>query len=144
MTTIRDLLADKGETVWSISPDASVYDAIKMMADKEVGALLVMEDTRLEGIISERDYTRKVILLGRSSKDTPVREIMTDQVMYVRPEQTVDESMALMAEKHIRHLPVLVGDRPVGVVSMRDLVQSSISDKELLIEDLERYITGGR
>jgi CBS domain-containing protein len=144
MTTIARILNAKGHDTWSISPDASVYDAIALMADKEVGALLVLQDQGLVGIISERDYARKVILKGRSSRDTPVRDIMTDRVVYVRPEQTVDECMALMTQKRIRHLPVLDGDRIVGIVSIGDLVKSLISEKEHLIEQLESYITGSR
>jgi len=144
MATIGGVLESKGRDVWSISPEASVYDAIGMMADKGVGALLVMEGRQLVGIISERDYARKVILQGRSSKDTPVREIMTDNVVYARPEQTVDEGMALMTTKRFRHLPVLDDGELVGIVSLGDLVKETLSEKEFLIEKLENYIRGGR
>src|ERR671925_1964562 len=107
MTIVNQLLQAKGPDIWSIAPDSSVYDAIKLMADKEIGALLVLEAGKLVGIVSERDYARKVILQGKSSRNTPVREIMTSKVFYVRPEQSIEECMALMTDKHIRHLPVL-------------------------------------
>lgn len=142
MTTIARLLESKGHDIWSISPDASVYEAIEMMADKGVGALPVVAGQKLVGIVSERDYARKVILKGKTSRQTPVQDIMTDQVFYVRPEQTVDECMALMTAKRIRHLPVLVDDRLVGIVSIGDLVKSAISEKDVLIQQLESYITG--
>ncbi|MBI4572006.1 MAG: CBS domain-containing protein [candidate division NC10 bacterium] len=144
MKLVKQILRGKGSEALSISPDASVYDALKLMAEKNVGALLVLERGRLAGIISERDYARKVILKGKSSLDTPVREIMTDKVLFVRPEQTVEDCMALMTEKHIRHLPVLVGDQVIGVVSIGDLVKASIEEKDFLIRQLENYITGGR
>jgi CBS domain-containing protein len=142
MTSVAHLLRTKGHAVWSIPPDASVYEAIKLMADKEVGALLVVEAQKLVGIISERDYARKVILQGKSSRDTAVKEIMTNKVFYVHPEQSVEDCMALMTAKRIRHLPVLDGDRLVGVVSIGDLVKSHISDQEVRIQQLEQYITG--
>ena len=128
--------------MWSIPPDASVYEAIKLMADKEVGALLVMDGPRLVGIVSERDYACKVILQGKSSRDTPIREIMTDKVFYVRPEQTVEECMALMTAHRIRHLPVLDDDQVIGVVSIGDLVKAVISEQEVRIQQLEQYIMG--
>ena len=142
MTSVAHLLQAKGHAVWSIPPDASVYEAIKLMADKGVGALLVMEGQRLVGIVSERDYARKVILQGKSSRDTPVREIMTDKVFYVRPEQTVEDCMALMTVHRIRHLPVLDDDRVIGVVSIGDLVKAVISEQEVRIQQLEQYIMG--
>jgi CBS domain-containing protein len=143
MTTVARLLDSKGHDVWSIDPAASVYEAIDRMAEKNVGALLVVEGETLKGIVSERDYARKVILQGRSSRDTPVRDIMTDKVYFVGPERTVEECMALMTEHHIRHLPVLDGDRrPIGMVSIGDAVRSILSEKEMLIEHLENYITG--
>jgi CBS domain-containing protein len=144
MKTVKQILRDKGSQVLSIQPDALVYDALKLMAEKDVGALLVLEKGRLVGIISERDYARKVVLKGRSSLDIPVRDIMIERVMFVRPEQTVDECMALVTEKHVRHLPVLVGDRVVGIVSIGDLVKASIDEKDFMIKQLENYITGGR
>ena len=144
MTTVGRLLDTKGHDVWSIAPDASVFDAIKLMADRGIGAGLVMKGEKLVGVVSERDYARKVILQGRSSKDTPVRQIMTDKVFYVRPDQTVEDCMVLMTEKRIRHLPVLDGDRLVGMISIGDVVKSVISEKETLIRQLENYITGSR
>jgi CBS domain-containing protein len=142
MTSVAHLLQAKGHAVWSIPPDASVYEAIKLMADKGVGALLIMEGQRLVGIVSERDYARKVILQGKSSWDTPVSEIMTDKVFYVRPDQTVEDCMALMTAHRIRHLPVLDDDRVIGVVSIGDLVKAVISEQEVRIQQLEQYITG--
>jgi CBS domain-containing protein len=144
MKTVKRILQEKGGTAQSIQPDATVYDALKLMAEKNVGALLVLEKGKLVGIISERDYARKVILKGKSSLDTPVKEIMTERVMFVRPEQTVEECMALVTEKHVRHLPVLVGDLVVGVVSIGDLVKASIDEKDFMIKQLENYITGDR
>ncbi len=144
MKLVKQILQGKGSEALSISPDASVFEALKMMAERNVGALLVLERGRLVGIISERDYARKVILKGKSSLDTPIREIMTDKVLFVRPEQTVEECMALMTDKHIRHLPVLVGDQVIGVVSIGDLVKASIDEKDFLIQQLESYITGSR
>ncbi len=142
MTTINHLLETKGHDIWSISPDASVYEALKVMAEKEIGALLVIEDGELIGIISERDYARKVILKGKTSVDTPVREIMTSKVIYVLAEQSIEDCMALMTEKHIRHLPVYTGDQLVGVISIGDVVKAVISQQEFVIEQLEKYITG--
>jgi len=142
MPTVAQLLDTKSRDVWSISPQATVYDAIKEMADRKVGALAVVEDDKLTGIVSERDYARKVILQHRSSRDTPVSAIMTDKVVYVQPEQSLEDCMALMTAKHIRHLPVMQDDRLVGMLSIGDLVKSILADKELLIEQLEGYITG--
>jgi CBS domain-containing protein len=144
MKTVKQILRDKGSQVLSIQPNVPAYDALKLMAEKNVGALLVLEKGRVVGIISERDYARKVILKAGSSLDTPVRDIMTERVMFVRPEQTVEECMALMTEKHVRHLPVLVGDQVVGIVSIGDLVKASIDEKDFVIKQLENYITGGR
>ena len=142
MTSVAHLLHAKGHAVWAIAPDASVYEAIKLMADKEVGALLVMEGQRLVGIVSERDYARKVILQGKSSRDTPVREIMTGNVVCVRPNQTVEDCMVLMTTHRIRHLPVLNDNQVRGVVSIGDLVKAVISEQEVRIQQLEQYITG--
>ena len=144
MKTVKQILREKGGNVLCIQPDALVYEALKLMAESNVGALLVLEQGRLVGIISERDYARKVILKGKSSLQTPVKEIMTERVMFVRPEQTVEECMALVTEKHVRHLPVLVGDQVVGLVSIGDLVKASIDEKNFIIKQLENYITGGR
>jgi CBS domain-containing protein len=143
MKTIERLLEVKGYDIWSITPDESVYDAVKLMADKKVGALLVLESEKLIGIISERDCTRKVILQERAPKDTLVREIMTSNVIFVRPDQTVEECMALVTARRIRHLPVLAGDRLIGIISIGDLVKDLISEQEFMIQQLENYIKGG-
>lgn len=140
--TVRDLLRDKGQAVWSIDVDASVLEALKIMAEKEIGALMVLDKGQLAGVMSERDYARKVILHGQSSKDTPVREIMTPKVLYVGPDQTVDECMALMSGKHVRHMPVIENDQMIGVVSIGDVVKSVISEQQFLISHLEHYIRG--
>lgn len=142
MTTIASLLRTKGRDTWHVAPDSTVYDAIKLMADRGIGALLVMDGGKLVGIVSERDYARKVALMDRSSRDTPVRDIMTDRVVYVHPQQSVEQCMALMTNKRIRHLPVMEGDDVVGIVSIGDLVKSLIADRDHLIEQLENYITG--
>lgn len=142
MKRVRDILEVKGRDIWSIGPDASVYDAMKLMADKEIGALIVMEGANLAGIISERDYARKVILKGRSSKSTQVKEIMTPRVVYTHPEQNIEECMAVMTDKRVRHLPVIDEGRLVGVISIGDLVKSIISEQKFIIEQLERYIRG--
>jgi CBS domain-containing protein len=142
MKTIKDVLRDKGRAVWTIDVDASVLDALKLMAEKEIGALVVTEGGRIAGVISERDYARKVVLQGRSSKDTPVHDIMTRKVLYVKPQQTVEECMALMSEKHVRHMPVLDGEQMIGLVSIGDIVKSVISEQQFLISHLENYIRG--
>ncbi len=142
MKTVSQLLQTKGRQVWSIGPEAWVIDALKLMAEKEVGALLVVEAGRVVGILSERDYARKVSLHGKSSKTTLVREIMTEKVVYVRPDQTVADCMAVMTNKRIRHLPVLEDDQLVGVISIGDVVKEVISAQEFIIAQLENYITG--
>ena len=144
MKVVKDILQAKGHQVWSITPDATVYDALTLMAEKNVGALVVLEGGRVVGIISERDYARKVILKGKASKDLQVCEIMTHRVVCVRSEQTMAECMVLMTDKHIRHLPVLVDDRLAGLVSIGDVVKAIIAEKEFIIEQLESYITGNR
>lgn len=142
MQTIKHLLAEKGKDVWSTDPDDSVFDAISRMAEKNVGALVVLANGELVGIISERDYTRKVILEGKASKDTRVRDIMSARVVCGNPEQTVEEGLALMTDKHVRHLPILDGTKLVGIVSIGDLVKIIIADQKFIIEQLEHYIAG--
>lgn len=143
MQTVKDILKVKGGVVWSVRPEQTVYEALEMMAMRDVGALLVLEETRLVGIFSERDYARQVILKGKASRDTPVREVMTSRVVYARPEHTLDDCMALMTDKRIRHLPVLEGGALVGLVSIGDVVKAMISEKEFLIEQLQSYISSG-
>jgi CBS domain-containing protein len=140
--TIGMVLKQKGQDVWSLDPEASVYDAIEMMADKHVGALLVMSEARLLGIISERDYARKVILQGKSSKQTQVKEIMTSPVVVVRQEHTVEDCMRLMTDNHIRHLPVVEREKVLGIVSIGDLVKWIVSAQEATIHHLQHYIEG--
>jgi len=140
MRTVRHLLEAKAPEVFAIGPDAPVLDAIKLMADKRIGALLVMEAGRLVGVVSERDYARKVVLQGRSSKDTPVRDIMTAEVVSVGLQHTVDHCMQVVTERRIRHLPVLDGDAVLGVVSIGDLVKAVIEDQQLELDQLQRYI----
>ena len=140
MKSLNQLLAAKGGQVYSIRPDATVLDALKLMAQKDVGALLVMEDTRVIGILSERDYARKVILQGKSSQGVPVREIMTTEVVKVDPSKTVEDCMALMTQRRVRHLPVCEGDKLVGLVSIGDLVKEVIAEQEQTIRQLESYI----
>lgn len=140
MTTIRQLLDDKGTEVSSISPDARVYDAVALMAEKEIGSLVVIEDGRVVGLISERDYARKVILKGRASRETQVRDIMTTRVVYAHPEQTVEECMAILTDQRVRHLPVMDQGKLVGIISIGDLVKSIITEQKFLIEQLVQYI----
>ena len=142
MKTVTQLLRTKGQQVLSVSPDMPVFEALGVMADKNVGALLVVEGERLVGVFSERDYARKVILKGKSSKDTPVQEIMSSHVLYVRPEQTIEDCMALMTDKRVRHLPVMEEGRVVGVISIGDVVKTIIAEQEFIIEQLQNYITG--
>jgi CBS domain-containing protein len=140
MKTVRQLLQSKGSAVYSVTPEASVFDALKLMADKNIGALLIVSGDRLAGIMSERDYARKVILHGKSSHDMLVREIMSEKVVTVQPEQTVEECMTLMTGRRIRHLPVVNGDKIVGLLSIGDLVKEVIAEQEQTIKQLESYI----
>ena len=145
MKTAAQILSSKSsQAIHTIAPSASVYDAVKLMAEKNIGALLVREGEEIAGIITERDYARKIILLGRASKDTLVREVMTSEVMYVRPNQTSEEMMALMTENRIRHLPVMDGGKLIGLISIGDLVKDIISDQRFIIDQLEQYIRGDR
>jgi CBS domain-containing protein len=140
--TVRDLIRGHEIEVTTLSPQDTVYDALQVMAKKNVGALPVMESDKLVGIFSERDYARKVILQGHSSKELSVSEIMSTRVAYVRPNQTIDECMALMSQLRIRHLPVLDQEKMIGMVSMRDVVEDIISEKDFIIEQLVHYIQG--
>ena len=140
MRTLMQLLQAKGSDIHTIAPDARVYEALKLMAEKDVGALVVVDAGRLAGIISERDYARKVILLGKSSHDVPVREIMTAKVFTVQPSQTVEDCMSLMTTRRVRHLPVIDGERLIGVLSIGDLVKEVIAEQEQTIKQLESYI----
>jgi CBS domain-containing protein len=143
MKTVRQLLRAKGHEVLSVAPETAVFQALQLMAEKNIGAVLVLEGKSLVGIFSERDYARKVILKGKSSKDTLVRETMSSHVLFVRPEQTIQDCMALMTDKRVRHLPVLDEEqRVIGVVSIGDVVKDIISEQEFLIEQLQNYITG--
>jgi CBS domain-containing protein len=144
MVTVRQILKNKGFQAWSIEPAATVYSALQLMAEKQIGALLVQAEGKLVGIFSERDYARKVILHGKSSAETQVSEIMTPDVVTVRPEQTIADCMALMTEKRFRHLPVVEGDQILGVISIGDVVKAIISDQQFVIKQLESYISGDR
>ncbi len=140
MRTVQQLLDEKGHDIQSIHPDDSVFDAVQRLADANIGSLIVVEDDRPVGIFTERDYARSVILKGKSSPTTPVRDIMTTRVIFVKPEQTVEDCMAIMTDKHIRHLPVLDGEKLVGMISIGDLVKSIIADQKYTIEQLEQFI----
>ena len=144
MKTLTNLVSAKGSEIWAIGPGEMVFEAVRRMDEKKVGALLVMEGAHLEGIVSERDVARKVILSGRDAKALPVREIMTARVVLGRPDLKVDEAMAIMTDRRIRHLPVADGNRVVGIVSIGDLVKALIEEQQFLIEQLEHYITGSR
>ena len=137
MANIRKLLDDKGTEIWSIGPDASIYDAVKLMTLQDVGALAVVVEGRLAGMISERDCARHIVRGERSAKETQVREIMTSEVIYVRPQQDMEECMATMNEYHIRHLPVLEGDELVAMISLRDLVNVVVNEQNMKIKELE-------
>jgi CBS domain-containing protein len=142
MQTVRDILKAKGSDVWWVDPDATVFDALRRMAEKEVGALVVMQGEQIVGLISERDYARKVILHGRASSTTLVKEIMTSPVVYIHLDQAIEECMSLMTEKRTRHLPVIENGKLVGLISIGDIVKSIIADQQFMIEQLVRYVSG--
>jgi CBS domain-containing protein len=144
METIKDILKKKGTEIWSVTPASKVYDALQLMAEKNIGAVLVIENEHLEGILSERDYARKVILQGQSSKEIEVREIMSSKVLFVTPQLSVEDCMALMIDKKMRHLPVFEDNKLIGIISIGDVVKSILADKKYQIEQLEQYITGIR
>lgn len=143
MKTVRQLLEGKRNSVWTIHPDQYVFEALQIMADKDVGALVVVNGGKVVGIMSERDYARKIILKGFSSRETSVREIMSPKVVYVRPDQTAEECLALMTDKRCRHLPVIENDKLVGLISIGDAVKAVIAEREFMIGQLENYIMGG-
>jgi CBS domain-containing protein len=143
MGTINEILRTKPKDIWSISSKASVFEGIELMSAKNIGALLVIDEGRLVGIFSERDYARKVILKGRTSKETTVGELMTKTVLYATPENTLEECMALMTSKHIHHLPILENDTLIGIVTLADVAKGIISEQEFTIRELENYYSGG-
>ena len=143
MKTVKEILQTKQTGLITIAPDATVFDALKLMAEKNIGALPVMDGEKLLGILSERDYARKVILEGKSSKETLVKEIMTEKVLFVKPETTNEECMALMSEKFLRHLPVFENDRVIGIISIGDVVKAIISEQHFTINNLQQYIMQG-
>lgn len=142
MKTVRDILKVKGTDVWCVEPDATVFEALQRMAEKEVGALVVTEGAQVVGLITEREYARKVVLQGRTSPTTLVKEIMTSPVVYIHLDQPIEECMALMTEKRTRHLPIIEDGKLVGVISIGDIVKSIIADQQFMIEQLVRYIRG--
>jgi CBS domain-containing protein len=141
MIRIKDILVTKGNDVWSIGPDNTVFEALELMAEKEAGALLVMDEGKVKGLFSERDYARKMVLKGRASQQTNIREVMTDRVICTSPEDSAEECMALMTDKRVRHLPVVENDELLGLVSIGDMVKAIISEQEFTIKVLEKYIT---
>lgn len=143
MTTLRDIIRKKGEEVYSISPDATVFEALKMMADYNTGALLVISDGKVQGILSERDCVRRLDLHGRTARETKVSEIMTSKVLYAQATQSIEECIAIMIDKNIRHLPVFDGDHLVGLISARDALKEMVDQQKFVISQLEHYITGG-
>jgi CBS domain-containing protein len=143
MTTLRDIIRKKGGGVFSIAPEASVFEALKMMADQNTGALLVMSGGRVKGILSERDCVRRVDLHGRTAKNTRVEDIMTSKVLYAQVNQTIEECVAIMIDKSIRHLPVFDGDELIGLISVRDALNEMVDQQKFMISQLEHYITGG-
>jgi CBS domain-containing protein len=143
MTTVGNLLTSKSSEIWSIAPDNYVFEALEMMAEKNVSGLLILENDKLIGIFTERDYARKLILKGRSSKNTKVREMMTKDILYVKTQNTIEDCMTLMTAKRIRHLPVIDSNRLIGIVTIGDLVKQIISEQQTTIHQLENYISGG-
>lgn len=144
MKIVKDILRVKGSNVYSTTPDTTVYDALEQMAEKNVGALLVLEGEKIVGLISERDYARKTILKGRLSKETAVREIMTANIITVGPEEDLEKCMELFTDKHVRHLPVIANEKILGIVSIGDVVKGVIDYKEFIIQEQEKYIKGKR
>jgi CBS domain-containing protein len=145
MKSAAQILKSKpGQTVETVTPSTPVFDAVRLMAEKNIGALLVMEDVKIAGIVTERDYARKIVLMGRSSKETPVRDIMTFPVIFVRPDQSNEECMALMTDNRVRHLPVMDMGKLIGLISIGDLVKDIISEQKFIIDQLEHYIKGDR
>ncbi|MBI5551870.1 MAG: CBS domain-containing protein [Desulfobacterales bacterium] len=144
MRTIRDILQEKGFDIYAITPESSVFQALQLMAEKNVGALMVMTGDTVEGLISERDYARKIVLKGRLSRDVPVREIMSPEIVAIGPEEDVERCMTLMTHKRVRHLPVFENERLIGLISIGDIVKAIIEHKEETIRQLEKYIKGGR
>lgn len=142
MKTVKDILDSKGYEVWAVKPDTTVFEAVKLMAERGVGSLLVLDGDKLVGIVTERDYARKIILEDKSSKNTAVTDVMTKKVLCATPERTIDECMALMTDKRARHLPVVDHKRVIGVVSIGDLVKAMIDEQQLLIDQLQHYISG--
>lgn len=142
MRTVKDILDSKGYDIWAVKPDDTVFDAVKLMAERGVGSLLVLDGEKLVGIVTERDYARKIILDDKSSKDTTVSEVMTKKVLCATPERTIEECMALMTDKRARHLPVVDHKRVIGVVSIGDLVKAMINEQQVLIDQLQHYISG--
>ncbi len=144
MSKVSQILRLKGNTIWFVAPQATVLGALRLMAEKDIGALLVMEDELVVGIFSERDYARRVVLHRKASKDTPVQDVMTERVIYIQPDQDIQECMAIMTDKHIRHLPVMENGELLGVISIGDVVKAIIAEQGFVIEQLVNYITGER
>ena len=142
MRTVREILKKKGNLIWSVPPDATVYEALQLMAEKEAGAVLVIENGKIKGVLSERDYARKVVLHGKFSKDTSVVDIMSDKVIYIEPSQSIEECMAIMINKKIRHLPVMENNKLSGIISIGDVVEAVLEEKDTVIGELTRFIQG--
>ncbi len=143
MNTVKELLQEKGSAVWTVAPTVTVYEALQLMAEKNIGAVVVIDGGNVVGMFTERDYARKVVLAGRSSKTTKVGELMIQDVLYISPGDTIENCMALMTDKRLRHLPVMSNGQLAGLISIGDIVRAIISDREFTIRELEHYITGG-